>query len=51
MPVVCATVMLSVFQKKWSLLKEGGVLDSLENHGSKRLHLKMCEIDNGNFID
>ena len=20
-------------------------------HGSKRLHLKMCEIDNGNFID
>ena len=21
------------------------------HHGSKRLHLKMCEIDNGNFID
>ena len=24
---------------------------TLLRHGSKRLQLKMCEIDNGNFID
>jgi len=31
MPVSCATVMLSVFQICWSLLKKAGVLDSPEN--------------------
>jgi len=46
-----ASIGLAVTAPSQALRARSRVRSFVLTHGSKRLHLKMCEIDNGNFID